>query len=421
MALTIASLDVFFSQYSHIKKYVLAFSGGLDSTVLLYCMYRLRLPIQVVHVNHHLQSECDYWEAHCNQICKLWEIDYCTRHIKVDKDSKGSIEENARKARYEELKHFVNESTCLVTAHHMNDLAETLLLQLLRGAGPAGLAAMGTKQKFSNGSHLRPLLDYTRSELQVFSNEHSLEWVDDPSNELLHYDRNYLRRKVLPIIFDRWPAALQTISRSSALQADAIKCLHELAELDLRDALMGDSKILDIASLQKLSDERLSNALRGWMRKHNMRTPSKRVIQHIINDIVKNRELDTSPFQAWSDGEIRRYRNHIFLMRPLSRHDATQVLNWKLDQSLYIESINKTLKKSDLKPIKKQLSDDVKELKVRFRTGGERLKPFGKKHHRSLKNLFQEANIPPWERDRIPLIYLNDKLIYVFGFWVADA
>jgi len=419
MTLTITSLQKFFSQYQHTEKFVVAFSGGLDSTVLLYGMHTLNLPIQAVHINHHLQDECDQWELHCKNLCNLWGIDFFVRQVEVNKISNKSIEESARKIRYYELFKFVSAHDCLVTAHHKDDLAETFLLQLLRGAGPAGLSAMSTEQKLSTGLHLRPLLEYTRPELLEFAKLHPLSWLDDPSNESLDFDRNYLRKNVLPVIANRWPGVVQTVARASELQADSMNCLRELANIDLQNAAIKDSTILDITALQKLSDERLINALRGWVRNHDMRSPNKKLMSHIVKDIVRKDELESSPVQTWLDGEVRRYRNRIYLMKPLSLHDATQEFEWNINQSLYIESLNLTLNKSDLEQLGTQLPDSVEVLTVRFRTGGERLKPFGKCHHRALKNLFQEANIPPWERDRIPFLYHKDMLIAVLGNWNA--
>ena len=410
-------MQKFFSKYQHTKKFVVAFSGGLDSTVLLCCMNALNLPIQAVHINHHLQDESDQWESHCKKICDLWDIDFYVNHVEVNKLSKISIEESAREERYNKLFQFINKHDCLVTAHHKNDLAETFILQLLRGAGPAGLSAMSTEQKLSTGYLLRPLLEYSRTDLLEYAKLYSLTWVDDPSNESMNFDRNYLRKKVLPIIEKRWPGAIQTIARASELQANSISCLRELANIDLCIAATDDSTILDVIPLQKLSNERLSNALHCWISNHDMRSPNKKLMDHIVKDIVKKDDIDTSPVQTWMDGEVRRYRDRIYLIKPLSIHDPNQVFEWNIHRALYIESLDLTLKKSDLDQLGIQLPEGVNVLTVRFRTGGERLKPVGNSHHRSLKNLFQESNIPPWERDRIPLLYHNNKLISVLGYW----
>lgn len=419
MALITTSIQQFFKRYPDTSKYVVAFSGGLDSTVLLHIMHELNLPMCAVHINHHLQQESDAWEQHCKHISGLWKIPFTAKHVQINKIPQKSLEESARDARYKILFELIGTQNCLVTAHHKNDLAETLLLQLLRGAGPAGLAAMSIEQNLLAGKHLRPLLEYTRTELLEYAKQHSLNWVEDLSNDLLNFDRNYLRKEIMPRLVERWPGALQTLSRVADLQADAISCLRELASLDLQSAKTKKSQILNVKALQNLSRARLNNALRGWIQDHEMRTPNKKLLDHIVKDIVIKEDVESSPVQTWEEGEVRRYRDQIYLMKPLSSHDPSQEYQWRIDRPLHIESLNRTLRPTDLDRHGVVLPEGTQELIVRFRSGGERLKPFGKKHHRSLKNLFQEADVPPWERDRIPLLYCEDQLISVLGYWNA--
>ncbi len=419
MTLIITSLQGFFKQFPDTSKYVVAFSGGLDSTVLLHVMHKLNLSLHAVHVNHHIERECDQWEQHCKRICESWDIQFSVRHVQINKIPQKSIEESARDARYKLLFEFLSARNYLITAHHKNDLAETLLLQLLRGSGPAGLAAMSTEQNLSLGKHLRPLLEYTRTELLDYAQHHSLNWVEDLSNESLDFDRNYLRKEIMPRLIDRWPGALQTLSRVADLQADAMGCLRELADLDLQTARTENSCELNLKAIQQLSRVRINNALRSWIQDHGMRVPNKKLLEHIVADIVNKEYLESSPVQTWVKGEVRRYRDHIYLMEPLSAHDPTQEYQWKIDLPLHIESLNRTLFPTDIERHGLKLPEGASELIVRFRSGGERLKPIGKKHHRSLKNLFQEAHVPPWERDRIPLLYYHDQLISVLGYWNA--
>ena len=421
MQLTVTSLQRLFKQFQFAAKYIVAFSGGLDSTVLLHVMHALKLPLHAVHVNHHLQQECDQWEQHCKKICEAWNIPFSVEHAKIKKAPQQSVEECAREARYKLLFAYADSQDVLATAHHKNDLAETLLLQLLRGAGPAGLAAMSVEQDLSTSKHLRPLLDYTRKELQEYAQQHALSWIEDPSNESVDYDRNYLRKEIMPRLIDRWPGALQTLARAADLQADVMHCLRELASLDLQAAKTENPLILNVKTLQKLSRVRLNNALRGWMHEHAMRAPNKKLLDHIVTDFVYKQDVGSSPVQTWADGEVRRYRDQIYLMQPLSAHDPNQEYKWKIDQPLYIESLNRTLRPIELDRHGVMLAAGVEDLIVRFRCGGERFKPFGKKHHRSLKNLFQEADVPPWERGRVPLLFYNDQLISVLGYWNAAA
>ena len=405
MSISTSQLQLFFSKYKHLKRFYIAYSGGVDSTVLLHQMHALQLPIQAIHVNHHLQEECDDWQQHCEKFCKQLSIPFVVKHAQITKQAQESLEELARHARYEVLKEALDRKSAIVTAHHQNDLAETVLLQLLRGAGPAGLAAMPECKALSPGMHLRPLLSFSHNDLLTYARDHNLNWVDDPSNQCNDFDRNYLRNEVMPLLLKRWPSAQQTIARSSALQADAITCLQELAELDMQAASTDTPHILNVTALQTLSRERLNNVLRFWIVSNQMRVPSKKLLQQIVNDIVMKKEIHTSPVQSWKEGEIRRFRNGLYLLSPMRTHDVDQVIRWKIDQPLYIESIDRTLLPEELNYSGITLPEGVCELTVKFRGGGERLKPIGSKRHRSLKNLLHEADIPPWERSRIPLLY----------------
>ena len=261
------------------------------------------------------------------------------------------------------------------------------------------------------------MLHTSRVELQEYAQAHDLKWVDDPSNQSGDFDRNYLRIEVIPKLVERWPATIQTLARSAKLQADALSCLQDLASIDIQEASTSQPHVLEVTALQKLNSERLNNVLRYWIKSNGIRMPSKKILQQIVKDIVLKKDLETSPLQSWKEGEIRRFRNHLYLMKPLMPHDASQEFRWKIDQPLYIESLGRTLLPEDLKEYNVAIPDGVNELIVRFREGGERLKPFGSKQHRSLKNLLQEADIPPWERTRIPLLFNRDQLIAVLGYY----
>ncbi|QMU61381.1 MAG: tRNA lysidine(34) synthetase TilS [Gammaproteobacteria bacterium] len=417
MSFSISLLQRFFSSYQYIEKFYIAYSGGLDSTVLLHAMHAAKLPIHAVHVNHHLQQDSDGWQQHCAAVCNGLGVSLTVKHAQINKSPQKSLEDCARDARYALLEEMLDVNSAMVTAHHQDDLAETVLLQLLRGAGPAGLAAMPTDKKLSIGIHLRPMLASARAELLEYARSSNLQWVEDPSNEFNDFDRNYLRNQVMPKLIERWPGANQTLSRSSTLQADALSCLSDLAEIDIQPARTTQVLKLDVRALQVLSSERLNNVLRYWIQSNHMRVPSMKVLQQIVSDIVLKKEIETSPLQSWKEGEIRRFRNCVYLMQPLKPHDANQVIRWNIDQPLYIESLDRTLQPKDLKDAGVPFPDGVNELIVRFRAGGERLKPFGSKQHRSLKNLLQEGGIPPWERARIPLLFHQEQLISVLGYW----
>ena len=421
MVMTVVSLQRILKRLHTPSRYIVAFSGGLDSTVLLHAMRALDLSLHAVHVNHHLHPQSDRWEHHCKEICSAWNVAFSVRHVEIKKKPRKSIEEDAREKRYRELAEFVGVQDALVTAHNKNDLAETVLLQLLRGAGPAGLSAMTVEQNFSLGTHLRPLLGYTREELFEYAQQHALHWVEDVSNESLEFDRNYLRKEIMPRLVTRWSGTLQTLARAADLQAHAASCLQDLANLDIYAAATNDSRVLNVKVLQELSYARLNNALRGWIRSHAMRVPNKKVLDHIVTDIVYKKESQSSSMQTWKEGEIRRYRDQIYLMHPLPEHNRDQEYQWEIHRPLHIISLNRVLKPADLDRYGVVLPENVREVTVRFRNGGERLNLLGEKHSKSLKKLFQEAGIPPWKRGRIPLLYHNDQLISVLGLWNAPV
>lgn len=414
-------LQRFFEPHRSISRFVLAYSGGMDSSVLLHAMHGLGLPLHAVHVNHHLQPECEQWQQHCHDVCEAYGIAFTAVQAAVGKVARQSLEERARTARYRQLFDHVGAQDALVSAHHEDDLAETLLLQLLRGAGPAGLAGMGMERMFEGRRHLRPLLGFTRAQLGEYARSHSLAWIEDPSNESPQFDRNYLRLEVMPRLRQRWPGATHTFSRAAGLQAEAMQCLQALADLDVQAAATGQTHILDIEALQRLDAARLKNALRGWIRAHGLQVPGKKMLECIAQDLVYRETLDTAAMQRWADGEVRRYRNRLYLLDSRLQHDPSQVLRWRIDRPLLISSLNRVLHYSDLQHFGVSVPQGVTELTVQFRKGGERLRPAGEKHHRSLKNLFQEGDVPPWERDRIPLLYHEGELISVLGYWNAAS
>ena len=205
MSLSITFLQRFFSGYQEISKYYIAYSGGLDSTALLHSMHSIELPIHAVYVNHHLQKESDDWQHYCEKQCKQWEIPFSVLHAEILKKPQQSLEELARNTRYELLGNLLTDNEALITAHHQDDVVETMLLQLLRGSGPSGLAAMPECKQLTVGLHLRPLLKITREQIKNYAREYQLNWIEDPSNQDNRFDRNYVRNEVMPKLIARWP------------------------------------------------------------------------------------------------------------------------------------------------------------------------------------------------------------------------
>ncbi len=420
MAFTTKSLVTTLEALPSVRRYLIAFSAGLDSTVLLQAMVKsseaLNVSVEAVHVHHGLQAESNIWVTHCEHICQEYKVPIRILPVNAHPSPGESPEAAARQARYAALRPLVGQGVCLLTAHHQDDQAETLLLQLLRGAGPAGLAAMPQLTRFGAGWHARPLLRFNRAELEAYARDHRLSWIVDPSNRQLFYDRNFIRHRVVPVLQERWPSCVQTLARAAAHQGAAISLIDELAAIDLRAAEGGRSDTLSARAVQNLSPQRQLNVLRAWIKARGLSLPTHRQLIRIRRDMVYSR-WDAMPCVYWSGAEIRRYRDDLYAMAALSEHDPSQVVLWSPQQPLRFAHLGLEINAAQLNSMGLSLTGDQRLLQVRFRVGGERCKPQGSQHHRSLKKLFQEAGVPPWERDRIPLIYAGDRLIAVLGFW----
>lgn len=417
----IQQLNQLAEQYK-IKTWCLAYSGGVDSQVLLHLLSLSKLKVKAVYIDHGLQSQSADWANHCLQQCKQLAIPF--QIIKVDaRAARGeSPEAAARSARYGALKKCIENYDCLLTAQHQDDQSETILLQLLRGAGAAGLSGMPEIAEFGNGWHARPLLNISQLQITDYAELNNLCWVEDPSNQQINYDRNYLRHSVMPELQQRWPSLNKTLSVFALQQAENAQLLNVLAAQDLNLSLIDDSR-LNIKQLNKLDDARLRNVLRYWIKSINKPMPSRAVLEQVVQQI-KNNSHDSAILVSWANVEIRCFRDELFCLNKIS-HDATQIYNWDLKDDLVLSSIEKklSLKKADSAKNKFVLDNSIlkQSVTVRYRQGGERIKPAGRNGSHDLKSLFQESAVPGWQRDRIPLIYVGDDLVAVVGYWLADS
>ncbi|MCW9013931.1 MAG: tRNA lysidine(34) synthetase TilS [Gammaproteobacteria bacterium] len=403
--------------FNQIKTWWLAYSGGVDSQVLLHLLAQLRLDVRAVYIDHGLQAESADWAMHCEQSCQALNISFQSISVNAQAEKRQSPEAAARTARYAALRSFISSNDCLLTAQHKDDQAETCLLQLFRGSGAAGLAAMPVVAPFGDGLHCRPLLEFSREQILAYAAAHDLQWVDDPSNEDDKYDRNYLRHQVIPGLKQRWPGLDKTLYRAASQQAENKHLLDELASEDLQK-LSSTDESLSMEELSHLSESRLRNVIRYWLRISGLPVPSREVMQQIMLQMFQG-DSDAQPIIGWAEVELRRYQGRIYALK-LKAHNAGQCLDWNPQQALCIESLNQNLKMRSTD--KQGLSADMlkQKLQVRFRRGGEKIKPAGRNGSHSLKKLFQEAAVPPWQRDRIPLIYSDNELIAVADYWVAD-
>lgn len=424
MALSIEQLAQVLTGYPEVKRYWIAYSGGLDSHVLLHAMTVLRsrfegASFRAVHIHHGLHADAERWTVHCASVCNALNIPLEIMRVDARAERGESPEAAARAARYAALQRLMHKGDALCTAHHQDDQAETLLLQLFRGAGVEGLAAMPRESEFNHALHLRPLLDFTRAEIEAYALRHALQWVEDSSNESLSYDRNFLRHQIIPTLKTRWPSVQMSISRSARHMAEAADWLQQQA----RDALVScrteDPAALSIPVLLQMDVFLRRLVLREWWKDLQAPLPTQAQMQHVLQDVLQAK-ADAMPCVRWSDVQIRSYRDRIYTVQQTAGHDAAAVHTWDLLAMLALPGLGEVAAvPSSIPGIRKSLAGH-EGISIRFRRGGERLIPAGREYHHSLKNLMQEAGIPPWQRDRVPILYDGERIAAVLGVCVCE-
>lgn len=399
---------------------IVAYSGGLDSHVLLHLCHAAGLAVRAVHVHHGLQAEADDWDRHCAEVCAGLDIHYTCLHVDATPSPGQSPEDAARMARYRALENELRPHEILLSAHHQHDQAETLLLQLLRGAGPAGLAAMPLCRGFGSGLHIRPLLASSQQQLRQYAEQHQLVWVDDPSNADTGFDRNYLRRQVFPALTQNWPKVHAAMSNAADLQQDALEIIEAMAAIDLAAVATQQPDSLSITRLLQLPPARQCNVLRYWINAAGYDKPRRNILQEVMHHVLPAAE-DAVPLVLWGNTEIRRYQDTLYVLQALNSHATDHAYAWDGEQPLSIDTLKLELRLEQTKGLGLHRDAIAKGMTVRFRQGGEQLRPHGRRHTHSLKKLMQEAGIPPWRRNRIPLIYIEHQLACVCGLCVAEA
>ncbi len=402
-------------------KITVGFSGGLDSTVLLHALNQLKIDqrdfqLSAFHVNHQLQKGADSWEYFCQHFCQKYSISFHSARVIIDRDSKSGIEATARDARYQAFHEHLGDQELLLTAHHLDDHIETVFLKLLRGTGVEGAMGILPFSNFKKLNIVRPLLAFDRDSLLRYAEKQELMWIDDPSNASEQFDRNYLRRKVLPHIEQRWPAYKQTINRFTQNVTDINNVTHEITQADYSTTFNENDASLDLQALAKLTIERQSLLLRFWIKELGYEVPNQKHIQQILKGV--NARHDANPQVCWNDVQIRRYRSKLFLF---SRDDQfiMQEYSWDLREPLFIPGVG-TLDVTHVvgAGIKKDYFQ--RSVNVKFRIGGEVCRPHKRSHAHTLKKLLQENSIPPWQRDKLPLIVIQNEIAAVVGEFYCD-
>lgn len=398
----------------------IALSGGVDSVVLLHLFAQLRadypLALSAVHIHHGLSPNAGHWAQTCQQLCAEMDIPLQTYNITLNRNSALGIEAAARQARYAQ---FAQQPVDFIAlGHHRDDQAETFLLQLLRGAGVKGLAAMPIVRQHSNHpAYFRPLLDQDRSSIIDWANQHQLRWIEDESNLGTRYARNFLRHDILPLLSQRYPAWRTTIARSARNMAEATVLLDELAQLDAVQGIQAER--ISCAYLASISQARARNLLRYFLSMHDVAMPSQLRLTEMLRQLTQT-GMDGSIAIDHADHTLHSYQSYGYLIKTLAAPASSLCWRWQGETHLVLTELNGILHFEQRQSQALGLSlPKLHDVNVRLRQGGETFRPDCRRPNRTLKSLLQTARMPPWQRDRTPLIYSGDTLIYVPGIGAA--
>jgi len=388
------------------SRLVVGYSGGVDSHVLLahLCELGLRHKLLAFHVNHSLSPHANAWQAHCRQTCEDLGVAFATVTLQVE--PVGNLEANARDARYQAFAQLLEKGDLLLLGQHQDDQVETALFQLFRGSGRFGLQGMPLSRSIGTARLLRPLLQVSRAGITAYARQHQLSWIEDESNLDQKMTRNYLRQHVIPELENRWPDLKTTLMASLQRDAEVGRLLDDVAKSDqqeLRDGFGG----IRVDSFARLTLARQKNLLLAWLGQHQLPYPSAGVLAAALPMLLAEGPI-AAPEMRWQGGLIKRFRNGLYLLHELPAIDPRPMKLAGVEPQAHqggalegLQALGRGLRVSD-----------PSHLEIRCRQGGE---SFSLGQTRSLKKWLQERHVPPWLRDRLPLIFLDDELVAVAG------
>ena len=390
-----------------IKRVYLAYSGGLDSSVLLHLLATSphRFALTPWHINHGLQDAAKEMEQFCIQQVEKYQLE-----IRIDRLDLGSIDSNieaeARRQRYSLFEAVSESGDCIVTAHHADDQAETFLLNALRGSGSAGLRGIAQSRQLGESQLLRPLLEFSRQQLEDYANRNEIAWFNDPSNRNSRFDRNYLRHEVIPSIRTRWPQFQLALSKASQLQSETQQILDDVAQQDylaLSRTVRGNEATLALDGLLLLSAARARNLLRHWVAVAGLASIPGARLHEIMKQI--HARPSAMPQIKMQEYSIRLYDQRLFLVRHDDRCSQHGSLDFGSIPQIDIDDLDIHIRRDQLFE-QLALQDQGQQLILRFRHDGDH----STDRHR-LKRLFQKHRIPPWQRQSTAQVYLDGKLV----------
>ena len=434
MANTSHALELIIEQqiqqhYPNHREFLLAFSGGLDSTALLILFAKLRqkLPhfaLRAIHIHHGLSPNADSWAQHCQQICQQLTIPFLWHKVQVD--PQNGIEQGAREARYHAIKQLRQTNEIVVTAHHQQDQTETFFLALKRGSGLQGLSAMQAKSAVYNLPIFRPLLTLSRSQLETYVQSQNIPWIEDESNQDNRYDRNFLRHQILSPLRERWAYIDQTIQRSAQHCFEQQQLINELLAEEFHKIYRKTDRTLSIADFANYSKTKQCALLRLWFSTQQIPMPTQIQLSQLIDDVIFAHP-DRNPQFQLQQKMLRRYQSRLYLtpkFNPVVQYELAIKLNeyltlpdglGTLSLSKNQENITALWQQSD-RTLRSEFSSQHTVFNVRFRYAGK-VKLHSNDRHRDIKKIWQTLNVPSWERQRIPLIFEGEKLKSAVGFF----
>jgi tRNA(Ile)-lysidine synthase len=406
------------------KRALLGYSGGVDSHVLLYELARIvsihKISLIALHANHQVLPNSDAWEEHCQQVCKKIGVEFRSQRLCVDLTQPGGKENLLREARYSWFKNIMNPGDILVTAHHLDDQVETVLLRLFRGSGVRGLAGISFAREFGEGELHRPFRDISRSEILSSAKLHDLKWVEDESNHDELFDRNFLRKQAIPIVRSRWRGYAKTIARASEHCARAETLLEQIGEEDLKRWLITPNECrfanfgkVAISNLVVLSPERAANFLRCWSRNVDHEAPGSDRLFELLRQLGRSGEGRKARL-AWKSVEFRRYRDYLYLLPAQASRTPRAAKCSMVDPWLDLPTVGLRLRAlRGMGSGIRASGINIPAIKICWYNQKIGLRLAGGARTRTLRNLFQEQGIPPWERWRLPILCIDDSVAYV--------
>ncbi|WP_413402634.1 tRNA lysidine(34) synthetase TilS [Pseudoalteromonas sp. KJ71-7] len=398
--------------------FTVALSGGVDSVVLLHIMHGLKqqypqLNLSAIYVNHGLSENAFHWQQFCHARCQQLAINFKAAQVTVKQQSRTSIEAQARKVRYQALDELSPSGSVVLLGQHLNDQIETFLLRLKRGSGLKGLGAMQQTRVLESGRECyRPLLAVKRSEIEAFAQQFNISHITDESNANEHFDRNFLRQQIVPKLAERFTGFEQCTARSIELLQQQQALLDEYTQQDLAQCI-NQHQALELHKLSGYSAGRIANVLRVWLALFSHSMPSQKQLTQIMSQTI-HAQADAQIKIELSDGQIRRHQGLLYFVQPKPLAvNIEQVISNEL-----VLSDGKILSCQQGVGIRAPKTDE--QVSVRFNCNSARIKPLKKPGSNTLKHWFKDAKVAPWLRADIPLIFYNDELVQVVGYFVSD-